>query len=389
MITVNIDVSDGLANGVCGTVVAIDHTGDDVHTILVNFDSDRVGREAIPISQYKQVYPGAVPIKRQEVQFYAGRGRQSVQAKRIQFPLSLAWGCTIHKVQGKTLDTIVVSMKGRSRFMPGQAYVALSRVKSLQGLFLLGFDASVIRINPLVQEEMDRLHKSPSPTYEVPSFMRNSGGCLKIGLLNIRSYLEHMEDMKADPVVPFIDVFCFVETFLRDGQCINEGAQIIPSMTYFRAERSSSSNVGKGGIMIMASQELSPVSVNPCVTGIEYTSVSVTKCETQVNIVTIYRSPLMSSPLFTQRLHVLLESLDKTVLTVILGDFNYDLLDSPEHNILQMMCSHGFHQYVTRPTTDYGSLLDHAYVNKEPRMDVDIVDIYYSDHDMVCVTLYL
>ena len=54
-----------------------------------------------------------------------------------------------------------------------------------------------------------------------------------------------------------------------------------------------------------------------------------------------------------------------------------------------MMDSHGFHQYVTRPTTDYGSLLDHAYVNKEPRMDVDIVDIYYSDHDMGCVTLYL
>ena len=108
---------------------------------------------------------------------------------------------------------------------------------------------------------------------------------------------------------------------LRDGQCINEGAQIIPSMTYFRAERSSSSNVGKGGIMIMASEELLPVSVNPCVPGLEYTSVSVTKCETQVNIITIDRSPLMSSPLFKQRLHVLLESLDKTVLTVILGDF--------------------------------------------------------------------
>ena len=38
MVTLDIDVSDGLINGVCGTVVAIEHPGNYVHTILVNFD---------------------------------------------------------------------------------------------------------------------------------------------------------------------------------------------------------------------------------------------------------------------------------------------------------------------------------------------------------------
>ncbi|KAK4327752.1 hypothetical protein Pmani_001794 [Petrolisthes manimaculis] len=131
MVTVNIDVSDGLANGVCGTVVGIDNTGADVHAVLVKLDSLRVGIQAIDSSQYKRQYPCAMPIKRKDVQFYAGRGRRSVEAQCSQFPLTLAWGCTIRKVQGKKLVTIVVSMEGRGRFMPGQAYVALSRVRTL------------------------------------------------------------------------------------------------------------------------------------------------------------------------------------------------------------------------------------------------------------------
>ena len=56
-------------------------------------------------------------------------------ATRRQFPISLAWGCTINKVQGQTLDSVVITMS--SNFLSGQAYVALSCVKRLDGLFLL------------------------------------------------------------------------------------------------------------------------------------------------------------------------------------------------------------------------------------------------------------
>ncbi|TNN22918.1 ATP-dependent DNA helicase PIF1 [Liparis tanakae] len=125
MVTVNINVSDDLANGVCGTVVGIETTGDQVIVIFVKFDSPRVRKDAIARSQYRQQYPDAVPIMRQEVQFFTGRGRHSVEARRTQFPLTLAWACTIHKVQGKTLEQVVVAMKGKVKFMPGQAYVAI------------------------------------------------------------------------------------------------------------------------------------------------------------------------------------------------------------------------------------------------------------------------
>ena len=52
-----------------------------------------------------------------------------------QIPLRLAWAVTVHKSQGQTYDEVVIDM-GRGAFSPGQTYVALSRVRSLDGLYL-------------------------------------------------------------------------------------------------------------------------------------------------------------------------------------------------------------------------------------------------------------
>jgi ATP-dependent DNA helicase PIF1 len=73
-----------------------------------------------------------------------------------QIPLILAWALTIHKAQGATLDTAEVDV-GSGIFECGQTYVALSRVKSLEGLYLSSFDARRIKINGKAQEFYEKL----------------------------------------------------------------------------------------------------------------------------------------------------------------------------------------------------------------------------------------
>ena len=75
--------------------------------------------------------------------------RQGI-CRRLQVPLRLAWAITIHKSQGSTLDFVVCDLKGC--FTTGQAYVALSRAKTMQGLQIRNFDSSVVRTDQLIEE---------------------------------------------------------------------------------------------------------------------------------------------------------------------------------------------------------------------------------------------
>ena len=143
MLTANVDVSDGLVNGARGEIVHVVINNNEVTSVLVKFDNDRVGLKSNQSSQYRSRFPRAVPLTKYEVVFFA-KGKRGSEIKRLQFPLTLAWATTIHKVQGLTLDDeIVVDMKG-GRFSPGQAYVAFSRVKTLAGLHILNFNAKAI-----------------------------------------------------------------------------------------------------------------------------------------------------------------------------------------------------------------------------------------------------
>jgi ATP-dependent DNA helicase PIF1 len=80
-----------------------------------------------------------------------------VRAHITQLPLRLAWAMTVHKSQGVSLDEAVIDL--RSVFEFGQGYVALSRVRRLSGLHLLGWNEQALQVHPhiLAQDEHFRI----------------------------------------------------------------------------------------------------------------------------------------------------------------------------------------------------------------------------------------
>ena len=78
-----------------------------------------------------------------------------VIAKRVQVPLILAWALSIHKAQGQTLSRVKVDL-GKV-FEKGQAYVALSRARSKEGLQVLRFDERKVMVHAKVLEFYSKL----------------------------------------------------------------------------------------------------------------------------------------------------------------------------------------------------------------------------------------
>jgi ATP-dependent DNA helicase PIF1 len=74
---------------------------------------------------------------------------QGVQ--RRQIPLRLAYAITIHKAQGATLDCALIDVGGKT-FEYGQAYVALSRVKDLESLYIHDLEATAFRAHEKVKQ---------------------------------------------------------------------------------------------------------------------------------------------------------------------------------------------------------------------------------------------
>ncbi|KFY66495.1 hypothetical protein V496_02037 [Pseudogymnoascus sp. VKM F-4515 (FW-2607)] len=79
-----------------------------------------------------------------------------VQAQRRQIPLILAWALSIHKAQGQTLERVKVDL--RKVFENGQAYVALSRATTQEGLWVQNFNPRAVMAHPRVGEFYDSLY---------------------------------------------------------------------------------------------------------------------------------------------------------------------------------------------------------------------------------------
>ena len=118
------NIESGLVNGSRGVI--IDFALDLPVVEFLNGIKRTIGNHSWPIEDYELV-------------------------SRSQIPLRLAWASTCHKAQGITLDSALIDI-GSSVFEYGQAYVALSRVRSLDALYVYDFDPIAFKAHPRVKE---------------------------------------------------------------------------------------------------------------------------------------------------------------------------------------------------------------------------------------------
>ncbi len=81
-----------------------------------------------------------------------------IKAKITQMPLRLAWAITVHKSQGMSMDAAVMDLS--QVFEYGQGYVALSRVRNLKGLYLLGLNEQALKVHPDILKQDEVFRKS-------------------------------------------------------------------------------------------------------------------------------------------------------------------------------------------------------------------------------------
>lgn len=169
--------------------------------IWVQFDHTDVGKKTRRDNRH--LYVEGIectwtPTKPVTAQFAVVKNR-TAQVVTKQFPLRPAAAKTIHRSQGDTETNIVVNFNTR-RAIPHIHYVGLSRVTTIEGLYIADLCESKIAVNPAVKAQVQQLRtearlKLPiSPIY----CYKTDQNTLKICFLNSRSLHKHIEDVRKD-----------------------------------------------------------------------------------------------------------------------------------------------------------------------------------------------
>ena len=207
-----------------------------------------------------------------------------------------------------------------------------------------------------------------------------------IALLNVRSILAKVSDIKIDNNLKFANILCFCETWLSPSQT---SPHLRDDHIVLRCDRSSNNN--KGGVMISAPKDMKPSQIDYiCDFGVELIIARLLlPNQHYLQIILLYRSPTVSNIIF---LHVLKNVMNlhliagNQIATIII---NENIMDKRNSDVHHLMNTSGYKQFVQFPTTDKGTLIDHIYYNRQSTALVEVDDTYYSDHDTIYCSLPL
>ena len=372
VLTFNLDTCDCLTNGAFGEVVGFKFNKDgSIIQIYVHFFDEDCGKETRKnFTELQTKYPGknVLPISYLEYQYSTSKKSTggNNNATAIQFPLRLAFASTAHKVQGVTVkkpNSLVVDL--RTVREPAQAYVILSRVQSLNQLFILEsvcpqkINSSLVAMEELRRMEETAINRTDMKEESVVS-------------CNIRSIKKNFPSFISGSAAQKASVMCLQETWLHPN---SEEVDMLPNSKW----KQHNNSVGRGkGITTLFTER--------------YTwEKDITKKDYQITkivadnlaIINVYRSDCADDDIFMEDLF---ELFDTRKQTLIVGDLNLCFLKEGSNRLFKSFLDKGFTQIVKNPTSLKGRLIDLAFISPS-YSDVSYVarqqSQFFTDHDLI------
>ena len=387
MLIHNLDTLDGLTNGSRGFLAAvIKDQQQKVVKLMVKLDEEYQGankRNTQP--QLQLQYPACTPIEKVQFTYSLSKKQNNASstATVYQFPLVVCYAATCHKFQGHEIPKPQkAAIDLTTVFQPAMGYVMLSRVTSLEQLYIINSlpekklypDTNALR----ELRRMENVSINTKPT----EWEKTSGVTVKVVALNCHSLLPKLTEIKADPILAYADILCISETWLSDNNSDDPSLQI----DGFRLHLN---NVGRGkGLATYCRPEKLLDFTHFNDENMQITKIVLTDIEI-INIyitVSIYKTK--ANKALVQNLVELINPL-KT--TLICGDFNICFVENNNNHVSQLLHGLGFTQIIQEATHFEGGHLDHAYFLNKTNITAhpSLYSSYYTakDHDALLITL--
>jgi len=370
MMRVNVNTPDGLVNGATGTLKYIQstqHNGVDVpFRLWIEFDDPNVGQTARAdhkrVARELRLSESWTPVDIISRVVRRKQGGGNLLLLRKNFPLILAMGITIHKSQGDTYDRVAVHLNpGMSR---ASVYVACSRAKSANGLYLIGkFQApkKPAEQDP-VQCEMTRLREQRPLQPSLVFLDTHPGNGLKVSFHNVQSLAKHENTTCSDRSFMAADVLCFVETKLKTRAISLPGFELVFS-------RGCPRQTPVYGMCAYTKPDthtsLHSYTRTEGTAHVEVGAVRVEKHEATTFIVIVYKAPSTPNRQMFQLLDETFDGLPPEARVVCVGDFNVKRQETAGQTLTNFMANRGLVPLldIDTATTNQGTQIDQAYAN--------------------------
>jgi hypothetical protein len=377
----NYDVSDGLVNGADG-IFKGSTTYSNKSIMWILFFNSKVGsltREKSVHFYTIEIEKTWTPIEPLVKEIRAGKS-QTYVVTRIQFPIQLAAARTIHRSQGLSLDELAFDPTNVRKH--GLTYTALSRVRTKEKLYLLApLQNENFHVDERVKLEMLRLTTTSKWHSMVPDFKRIQHSHVIIQALNTNSLRQYFKDISSDHSLQCSNILCLIETRLQASS--NEIHKFIDISKY----NYLSAYDGHGLLMLydknmtLNSYEITTID------GSEYIMATFnSKTRNAIHVISVYKAHNCSITTFLKALQNLIQKSIARCPTIILGDFNIDILDCNDSTqnktkLVEFMKHFNLQSQFHASTTKGGTQLDHIWANV-PGNDCEsgVSEAYWPDY---------